>query len=79
MPSPYHKPSNMTPIITHQCAYQATNINLGTSYMSVLFQNAPTPHGHVVQYALFGLDVVQSTPYHPPTFGIYVSPLTDIS
>jgi hypothetical protein len=47
--------------------------------MSALLQNAPTPHGHATQYALFGLDVVQSTPYHPPTLGVYVSPPTDTS
>jgi hypothetical protein len=47
--------------------------------MSTLLQNAPTPHWHAAQYALSGLDVVQSVPYHPPTLGVYVSPLTDTS
>jgi hypothetical protein len=47
--------------------------------MSILFQNAPTFHGHVAQYALFRLDVVQSTPYHPPTLGVYVSLPIDTS
>ncbi len=31
--------------------------------MSALLQNAPTFHGHVAQYALSKLDVVQSAPY----------------
>ncbi len=78
MPSPYHKPCNMTPIVAHQCAYHATNIDLRASYMFTLFQNAPIPHGHVTQYAFSGLDVVQSAPY-PPTFGVHVSLLTDTS
>jgi hypothetical protein len=77
MPSPYHKPCNMTPIVAHRCAYHATNIDLGVSYMSALLQNALTPHGHAAQNTLSGLDVVQSTPYHLPTLGVYVSPLTD--
>jgi hypothetical protein len=47
--------------------------------MSVLLQNAPTPHGHAAQYAFSGLDVVQSTPYHPPTLRVYVSPPIDTS
>jgi hypothetical protein len=47
--------------------------------MFALLQNAPTPHGHATQYALFGLDVVQSTPYHPPTLEVYVSPPIDTS
>jgi hypothetical protein len=79
MPSPYHKPCNMTLIIAHWCAYHATNTNLETNYMSILLQNAPTPHGHAAQYALSGLDVVQSTPYHPPTLKVYVSPPIDTS
>jgi len=79
MPSPYHKPCNVTLIIAHRCAYHATNIDLGVSYMSALLQNAPTPHGHAAQYAFSSLDVVQSVPYHPPTLGVYVSPPTDTS
>jgi hypothetical protein len=79
MPSPYHKTCNVTPIVAHRCAYHATNTNLGTSYMSTLFQNAPSPHGHAAQYALSGLDVIQSTPYHPPTLEVYVSPPTNTS
>ncbi len=47
--------------------------------MSALLQNAPIPHGHVAQYTLSGLDVVQSAPYHPPTLEVYVSPLTNTS
>ncbi len=79
MPSPYHKPCNVTQIVAHQCAYHATNIDLGATYMSALLQNAPTLHGHVAQYTLSRLDVVQSAPYHPPTLGVYVSPPTDNS
>ncbi len=79
MPSPYHKPCNVTLIIAHRCAYHATNIDLGVSYMSALLQNALTPHGHAAQYAFSGLDVVQFVPYHPPTLGVYVSPPTDTS
>ncbi len=79
MPSPYHKPCNVTPIVAHRCAYHVTNTDLGISYMSVLLQNALTPHGRAAQYALSGLDVVQSAPYHPRTLEVYVSPPTDTS
>jgi hypothetical protein len=79
MPSPYYKPCNVTPIVAHRCAYHATNTDLGTSYMSVLLQNAPIPHGHAAQYTISGLDVVQSVPYHPPTLRVYVSPPIDTS
>jgi hypothetical protein len=48
MPSPYHKPCNVTLIVAHRCAYHATNTDLGVNYTSALLQNAPTPHGHAL-------------------------------
>jgi hypothetical protein len=40
--------------------------------MSILLQNALALHGHVAQYIVSKLDVVQFAPYHLPTFGICV-------
>ena len=53
-----HIPCIVPQTIAHQCAYHATNIGFGVSYMFASPQSALTPHEHDVPIKFSMKDVV---------------------